>query len=442
MLKKILNTFFTRTLATIIMFVVVIINTNTFGAEGTGTIALFVLGLTLLQVLSNFVGGSTLVYLIPKKNNFQLLFLSYAWTIFSNTIGTLLLYTLNLIPREFTAQLFAMSFIYALYFIHVNLMQGKEDIKIFNRYQLTQVLLLIITLAMSLVVCKVLKLKAQVDVYIYAYMASYLFPTIASCFYVLKRIGRPCFEGMGTLLKEMIKLGFWTQIANLTQLLTYRFNYYVVKNYMGKNSLGVFDVGTKLSEAVWIFPKSICLVQYARIANQNEDNYAKTLTITLLKMVFVFSMLAILALWLLPASWIAWIFGPDFIHSKPVINSLLPGIVFLSCMSILSHHFSGYGKYWINAVSSFLGLLTTILLGFLWLPTMAEKGTTAGLQAAGWISSTAYFVSLIFTLICFFKYTQVKWREFLITRYDCSLLINWLKEHLHAYVEKRKSENT
>lgn len=84
------------------MFIAVIINTNTFGAEGTGTIALFILGLTLLQVLSNFVGGSTLVFLTPQKNNFQIIFLSYLWAIVSNIGGLLLLRTLHLIPEEYT----------------------------------------------------------------------------------------------------------------------------------------------------------------------------------------------------------------------------------------------------------------------------------------------------------------------------------------------------
>ena len=123
MTDKILGTFLNRLLVTAILFAVVIINTNSFGAEGTGTIALVILGLTLLQVLNNFVGGSTLVYLVPQRSNFQLLSLSYIWMIISNIAGIILLGLLNLVPREYLLFLFALSVIYNIYFIHISIMQ-------------------------------------------------------------------------------------------------------------------------------------------------------------------------------------------------------------------------------------------------------------------------------------------------------------------------------
>ena len=100
MTDKILSTLFTKVFATFIMLLVVILNTNSFGAEGTGTIALVILGLALLQVLANFCGGTTLVYLTPQKKLFQLLFLSYTWALFSNAAGLVVLYLLDLVPKE------------------------------------------------------------------------------------------------------------------------------------------------------------------------------------------------------------------------------------------------------------------------------------------------------------------------------------------------------
>lgn len=438
MLDKILNTFFTRVFAMLLMFVVVIINTNTFGAEGTGTIALVILGLTLLQVFSNFVGGSTLVYLTPQKNNFQLLILSYSWAVISNIVGLVALFLLHLIPQEYTFHLLILTFIYSVYYIHISIMQGKEDIKIFNINQLSQVVLLILSLTGALLYCKVQQITPTVDLYVYAYMFSYLVPTIATCFYIAKRVHRTSMKGAGKLLGEMFKLGFWTQLANLTQLLTYRLNYYIIEGFLGRKSLGIYELGTRLSEAVWVFPKSICLVQYARISNNHEDAYAKQLTLGLLKVVFSFSLLAVLILLALPASFIAWIFGPEFAQSKPVICSLLPGIVFLSCMSILSHHFAGYGRYWINAIGSIIGLVVTAALGFTLIPHLAQSNTLLALQAAGWISSCAYFASLVFSLICFFKLTDVQWREFLITRNDCRQIKQLLHEQIENFKNRKK----
>lgn len=438
MFDKILNTFVTRAVSMLIMFVVVIINTNTFGAEGTGTIALVILGLTLLQVLSNFVGGSTLVFLTPQKDNFQLLILSYAWAVISNLAGLFILSVCHIIPREFTIHLLIITFIYSAYFIHVSIMQGKEDIRIFNALQLTQVLLLIAFLVCGLFYYHTTRISPPIDLYIYAYLFSYLAPTVISSFYIAKRVHKTHFNGLWSLLKEMFRLGFWTQLANLTQLLTYRLNYYLVEHFINRKSLGIYELGTRLSEAVWVFPKSICLVQYATISNNQDRHYAKRLTLNLLKIVLVFSILAVLVLWAIPSSFIAWVFGPEFSDSKPVICSLLPGIVFLSCSSILAHHFAGYGKYWINAVGSAIGLIVTASLGYIFIPAAAAVNTAQALQTAGWITSGAYFSTLVFSLICFIRITDAQGREFLLNREDIIRFKQTIREQFSHFKSRNK----
>ncbi len=430
MTDKILSTFLTRTVTMMIMFIVVIVNANTFGAEGTGTIALIILALTILQVLSEFVGSSTLVYLTPQRDNFQLLVLSYTWALISNGAGLFILHALHLLPSGHILQLTILTIIYSIYNIHVRIMQGKEDIKLFNLLQLSQAVLLIVCLISFLGICKLKEISPTIDLYVYAFIISYFIPAVATCFYIGKKVRRTNFNRIGSLLKEMFSLGFWTQLANLAQILTYRINYYIIESFVGRKPLGVYELGTRISEAVWIFPKSICLVQYARISNNHEDNYARTLTLSLLKIVFVFSLTAILVLAVLPSSFIAWIFGPEFAQSKPVINSLLPGILFLGCMSILSHYFSGYGKYWVNAVGSIISLIVTAGLGFTLIPTAKKVSTLLALQTAGWISSMAYFASFLFTLCIFVKHTHAQGRDFLITKQDCLLFKQIISEKI------------
>jgi len=420
---KILGTFFNRLLTTLIMFTVVIINTNQFGAEGTGTIALVILGLTILQVLSNFVGGTTLVYLTPQRDNGQLITLSYAWMLVSSAIGTMVLLLLKLIPDGYALYLFALSVIYNVYFIHISIMQGKEDIKLFNILQLTQALLLIVLLTATLLLHRLGGREVHIRIYLFAFLCSYLVPCIISCIYIFRHVRFDSFKGIWRLFGEMVKLGCWTQLANLAQLLTYRVNYYFIQRFINHSkSLGIYDLGNKISEAVWIIPKSICVVEYARISNCQDPEYTKRITLLLLKFVLAVVLAAVLVLWLLPASLFAWIFGPDFAGSKPVINSLLPGIVALSCHSILSHYFAGHGKFYINAIGSFIGLLVTCALGFTWLSAAAETDPVNALQVAGHISSIAYTCTFIYTLVCFIVRTKAGFKDFLITRDDLILL--------------------
>lgn len=435
MTEKILGTFFNRLLTTAIMFAVIIINTNQFGPEGTGTIAIVILGLTLLQVLSNFVGGSTLVYLTPQRDNLQLLVLSYAWMLISTSVGVLLLDWFSLVPHEYILFTFITSIILNVYFIHLGIIQGKENIKLFNLLQLTQAILLIVLLGATLLLHHHFGWSIHIRIYLRLYLISYLVPCILSCFYIRRNVRIHDFNGVWKLFGEMVKLGCWTQLANLAQLLTYRANYFLIQRFINDKALGIYDLGNKISEAVLIIPKSICVVEYARISNCQEPEYTKRLTLSLLKLVLVVILIAVLTLWLLPASFFGFIFGPEYAESKPVINSLLPGIVSLSCLSILSHYFSGHGKFFINAIGSFIGLVVTLALGFTWLAGASSKDPVHALQVAGHISSIAYTCTFIYTLICFVIQTNAVPRDFLITREDLVLL----KENLRSMsIFKRK----
>ena len=227
-----MGTFFNRLLTTVIMFTVIIINTNQFGPEGTGTIAIVILGLTLLQVLSNFVGGSTLVYLTPQRDNLQLLLLSYAWMLISTFAGVCLLDFFQLVPHEFILFTFVTSIILNVYFIHLGIIQGKEDIKLYNILQLTQAVLLILLLGITLLMHHHFGWAIHIRIYLRLYLISFLVPCVISCFYIRRHVSFINFDNVWKLFGEMVKLGCWTQLANLAQLLTYRTNYFLIQRFI------------------------------------------------------------------------------------------------------------------------------------------------------------------------------------------------------------------
>lgn len=439
MIDKIVETFFSRVIVAAIMLIVVIINANVFGAEGTGTIALVVLGVTILQLIANFVGGGTLVYLVPRKSLSQLLFLSYTWALFSNITGVCVLYFLKAIPEGFELLLLILSLINSLYYINVTIMQAK-NIRLFNKYQLFQVFVLIGSFGLLLLLRYCFDWVVKVDYYLYALTLSYLFPLLTSLRFISRHVDPFNFSGCTELLKEMFRLGFWVQLSNFAQLMNYRLNYYFISYFAGRKPLGLFELGTKLSEVIWIFPKSIALVQYAKIANCDDRTYAKQLTSSLLKVVFLFTIIAVLILICIPAKWLAAIFGPEFSEAKTVIYSLAPGIVCLSGLSILSHYFSGLGKYHVNSIASLIGFCVTLIAGILLIPKAASVGYIQAIRVAGMITSVSYFSSFLFSLICFIKQTSSKMKDFLITRSDWQRL----KTEIHSLLRKSKgiNENT
>lgn len=456
MFSNIISTFFSRIFSMFILLIVVVINANSFGAEGVGTIGLIVLNVTILQLITSFIGGTTLVYLIPRRSIANLLILSFLWAIVGNLLGLFILQELYMVPKNYTLLLLLISLSCTFYNINLTILQSFEKIKTFNLFQIIQSLFLVTFIGGSLLYHKINELPFEVDIYLLALLLSYILGFIFSIYPIFKhlkslnplkvqvgessdnnRIESINFKNLFIQLKEMLLLGFWVQLANLAQLLNYRLSYYFIEFYVGRKPLGIFDLGTKLSEAIWVFPKSLCLVQYARLSNNNDEDYARKLTLTFAKIATLFTLIVVILLLLLPPTFFSFIFGTEFSEVKTIIYALAPGIVFLSCLTIISHHFAAKGLYWINGLSSLTGLLVTLVGGFIFIPMAAQTSYMHAITVAGLITSCSYFVSLVFSMLFFFKRTQVSISDFLITHEEISLLQTEVR-NLFSNLTKRK----
>lgn len=410
----------------LIMLIIVVINANSFGAEGVGTIGLMILNVTILQLITSFIGGTTLVYLIPRRTFSNLIILTVLWAFIGNIGGLLVLNSLSMVPKEYIWLLLIISVVFSLNSIQLTLFQAIEKIKTFNFFQIFQSVALIVILISLLLFEKIDDIKPHIDSYFYAYLFSYLVTFLFSGVWILKFFKKGFFNfqnraieiqrfGIWKQFKEMVTLGFWVQIANLAQLLNYRLSYFLIEWFIGRKPLGIYDLGTKISEAVWVFPKSLCLVQYTRLSNNQDPEYARKLTLMFAKISALFTLVVLIILLLLPSGFYTLVFGSDFLDTKAIIYALSPGIFFLSCLTIISHHFAAKGHYWKNGLSSLIGLLLTAIGGYLLIPLAAKSGYLNGILVAGFITSGSYFVSLLVSILFFHKEQKLHFSDFLIT---------------------------
>lgn len=158
-------------------------------------------------------------------------------------------------------------------------------------------------------------------------------------------------------MMEISKWGFISQLGNVIQYLNYRLSYYILNHYASIASVGIYSVGIMVSESIWMISGSISLVQYARIANSNDIVYSRNLTLRLAKLSFTTTLFAVLILLLLPANIFQVVFGKDFRPVKEVMLYLSTGISIFGYSVIVSHYFAGVGKYAINTMAAFVGLV-------------------------------------------------------------------------------------
>jgi O-antigen/teichoic acid export membrane protein len=416
-LKKIAGTAFTRFLNAGLSLAIVAVAYRVFGAEAYGTVILVILGITFIQLVNNFVGGSVLVYLVPRFNVLNLFILSYVWAAVVAVAGSGLLHVLALIPAEFFFETMLLSLLFSWASVNMMILLGKENIRMYNLLSILQPL----GILTGILIFAVLLKKSSPIHYIYALFFAYLISLVAGLLSVKRFLRKVELHKIGKPLRSVFKLGGMMQMANIAQFFNYRLSFYLLERFYDASVLGRFAVAVQLAEGMWLIAKSLALVQYSRIANMADDTaYAKRVTLMFLKFTVVATLAMLAVLLLLPLSFFELAFGRDVAHLKPAILFLSPGILVLAAGMILSHYFSGTGRPHYNTIASLIGLVVVFLAGMALIPLM-------GINGAGLTASISYLTIFIYQMYWFRKISGASLAEMIISRRDIEIIIRELK---------------
>ncbi|MCD4773118.1 MAG: FkbM family methyltransferase [Bacteroidales bacterium] len=425
MIKKIIGTTGARFFSAFLTFVILWIITNYLGKEGLGTISLIILDIAIILLLNDFIGGSALVYYTPRRNVSKLLSISYTWAfiviiIFFGIFRLLSIFPLiyaTIIPQGFEYHILALGLLNTLSFINLNILVGKENIKMYNSIFVIQ----IFTLFLSLVFFVFIINKVEVISYVYSLYISQGISFLLGVLCLKKHFTFKNHDHIFVLIKEILNYGSMTQFANIIHLTNKRLSFYVIKSFIGIGSLGIYSAGVQLSEGLRLIGQSISIVQFARISNTTDMDYAKKLTLQLLKFTVLITAFCMIILLLIPTNVFEYIFSKDFGDIRPVMFSLSIGVVSIAASMIFSHYFSGTGKPKYNAISAGVGLVFTLIFAFILIPKY-------GIIGAGITATLAYSASAIYQLIIFIRITKLKLPEFFLTKMDVEFFIAEVKK--------------
>jgi len=434
MFNKVILTFSTRVLTALLSIVNVLIGTNYLGVEGYGTVSLIILGITIYLMIQNLITGSSIIYYISKFEPSSIVILSYLWVIvsivifagiifFTQIIGEAFHWSFEIVPTEYLWENILLATGYGLMAIHLNILLGRERIKAYNFIFFIQHLLATILLFIFFVVLE----KDDIFYYLVALYISYFIAFISAFLFTIhyvKSLKLPSFKEF----KSMIRYGILGQSANIFQLINYRFSYYLIDVFVGRASLGVFSAATQISEGLWIFGKSISTVLFARISNSGDIEYARNISLRLLKFTASITIIPLFVLIFMPESFYETLLGDDFVNVRTIIRLLSLGTLSLSASMILSQYFSGIGRIEMNTAGSGLGVVATVLLGLVLIPILGVKG-------AAIVNSISYLISLIFLIYHFNKETPVKFQNWLLSKED--IVESW--SLISSKIKRKKS---
>jgi len=391
MFAKIIQTIFSKGVISIINFLVVLLTAQNLGAEGRGEISMMFLNITVILLFNDILGGSSLVYLTSKRNPYSLFMPAIATGLFTALVFPFLFHlyfhfnTAELIYFILLTLLSNLSSIFN-YFLN-----GFEKIKQNNLASMAQSLIIICSLVFQFALLKDFSVYSYYRALGLGYLANFLISA-----WGLRGLFIPAEFSWKDSIKVIASYGLIGQAGNIFQLLNYRFCYYVLDGMNDVNSkehVGVFSTAASVSEAVWVIMNGIAMVQYATLSNRSNPQLAINLTLKLSKLSFALSLLALLALNLLPQEFFTFLFGPEFAGMKTYCLLLAPGIAAAGLTGIYSHYFAARGDMRTSASSALVGLVVTLGCSMYFIPLYGPVGA-AITSSASYIASSLFLITM------------------------------------------------
>jgi len=410
LIKKILHTFLTKIVSSIIGLLTIILISQSIGAEGKGEQSIFLFNIVIIMLFATLVGNSTLIYLTPRHKFSELFFPAISWIILSISLLFLVFIFLPNILIIYPFELFIIVFFASLTEVNTFILIGKEKVRQANNLKLSSQLISILFLFS-------LFLFDRFD-NTYIYVISLLIGYSISLFFGLyllrdeyRGLKLPTLKDFFIMLKKLFRLGAIKQVGSISQQMNARLSFYLIAFYSGKKVLGVFSNGISISEAVLMFGVSLALVQYSKLSNIEDEVYAKRISVLMTKVNIVFTILALVFLSLLPKEVYVFLFGQEFSDIRQVIQILSVGILLLSISSTFTQHFASKGNFTIATSASLFGLVATGIFGFWLIPIY-------GIWGAATTTIISYSISFSIEYYYFKKWTNTKFSDFLISKQD------------------------
>ncbi len=396
--KSIIFNFFTRFGTALSNLILAVLISQNLGAESRGDQALFVTTVALIQMLTHWLGSSSLVFLVPRHSTRGLLIISNAWAFITTGISWGIVIAIGLIPEEFNLALWIASLAFALGNNLSHALLGKEKSGQFNSLQVLHPILTMVFFAVWL-----FGFGADIQSFVWSYTLSQISTLIIALWMSRSLWSEHTPEPFLPLLRIFFRHGVFIQLANMTQFLNYRMLYYFIEHFFGKSFLGIYSNAISLAESVWMVTRSISTMQFARIANSEDDQANRKLSIRYTWISLSVSASMMLVLVLLPDSFFMWLFGKEFSGTHEILLLLTPAILAMSASNIFAHYFAGSGKNGVSFLGSLINLI--MLLGFFFALRISFGELSAPLAASISFTATLIFHGLMFR---FWKMERLK----------------------------------
>jgi O-antigen/teichoic acid export membrane protein len=409
MLRKIIATLFTKGFVAIVNLAILLISSKQLGGDIRGQISLLLLNIAIIQAVNEIFTGYALVYFIPNTNVKNIYKSGVLWTLLVTAIMNFAFLGFKIGLKEQAIHVYILSVIIILHSFHGVVILAKEKIKIYNFLNFFQPALLLI----SLCICVFLFQMQDVRSYIVALYISFVSSISISLVVMIgvlrdeKKIVQRTIHFL-----DIFKNGFYNQLANLSHMLSNRYNFYLLASTV---FVGIYSSSISLVESILIISNSASTIILTHTANQSDEGLKVKLTFLLSKICFLLSLICVFFLFFIPTEFFTFLLGKDFSQTKEVMMHLTPGVLFVSFSTVISHYFSGKGKQKLIAAANLSGLFITLCTSYFLISNYQLIG-------ACYAASISYFVSSLILVIAFVSQHKISLSHFFKIKSELHLL--------------------
>ncbi len=206
--------------------------------------------------------------------------------------------------------------------------------------------------------------------------------------------GRPDAE----LARRIVSFGIRGQVGGLVGLLNLRLDFIILGSLAGPGPLGVYAVASKFAELVKVPALALTWVSYPRIARLGPVASAPTVRRQVPRL---------LALGIVGAAGVALAAGPllPTLYGREFVAAVLPGMVIVAGLAaspaggLASGYLLGTSRPGLNSLVQGIGLLVTLGLDLLLIPSF-------GILGAAVASAVAYLLTDVSLLIVLHRFTR------------------------------------
>ncbi|WP_317900176.1 polysaccharide biosynthesis C-terminal domain-containing protein [Aurantibacillus circumpalustris] len=418
MFKNIIYSLITKGSVAIINFIILIISSRYLGVSSRGEISIFILNITVIQIVNDVYTGYSIVHFIPKFNFIKIIVYGVIFTLILCSLSNSLLWILNKQVKGYEWVGYILSLLVILNTFNCVLLLGNENIKAYNFLSFIQPFLLLFGIGFYLFVLK----KYTFDAFVYPLLFSFSFSFLISTFLQFRFLKRK-FTVNKYQLKPILVNGFMFQVATLTFVFVNRYSYYLLPDI---SNVGLYSSASSLMEAVLIIVNGIFPVLLARVSNAGNTPKIIDLTLVLSKASFLFSTMCVLILLLIPDSFFVFILGEGFHGIKNLMLRYSPGILLISLFGSMSYYFSAIGKQKLVFACYSIGFISSLIFA----PFLISR---YGVNGAAHNANIAYLLIAIAVCSSFMRITKLSSERFFSFRTDYKYLKDFIfsKEIAH-----------